>query len=341
MSSGNEASPRISSKNKERILRSVDHNRVTIIVGSTGSGKSTLIPPLILDELPSCRTKPVLCSQPRRLAVVAIAKRVAETRRLQQREQRNGGDPPETGRHHDRRYSQHEEVGYHVGNQNFSTNHTRLCFTTAGILLEQLRANGISILNKFGVIIIDECHERSPESDLVMALIKHFMLTNPKDDSVRIILMSATFDSHRYQRFFQHVPGCSTVDIIPLETAQTFCAYYNQVQDLYLEDIVKELPQSEIVTSLMRPFLKDPNEDLHYNQGKELSPNLLFLIHQLVSWLDETEESKDAPFLIFAPTYRHLEQLHTGLERITTLKLHVLHSSVGACCGAVLTVLNV
>jgi hypothetical protein len=190
------------------------------------------------------------------LAVVAIAKRVAETRRLQ-REQRNGGDPPETGRH-DRRY-QHEEVGYHVGNQNFSTNQTRLCFTTAGIFLEQLRANGISILNKFGVIIIiDECHERSPESDLVMALIKHFMLTNPKEDSIRIILMSATFDSHRYQRFFQHVPGCSTIDIIPLETAQTFCAYYNQVQDLYLEDIVKELPQSEIVTSLMRPFLNTP-----------------------------------------------------------------------------------
>jgi late competence protein required for DNA uptake (superfamily II DNA/RNA helicase) len=60
-----------------------------------------------------------------------------------------------------------------------------------------------------------------------------------------------------------------------------------------------------------------------------------------VSWLHETEESKDAPFLIFAPTYRHLEQLHTSLERIAALKLHVLHSSVGTRCDAVLATVYV
>jgi HrpA-like RNA helicase len=298
--------PRISAKNQEKVLDSVTHNRVTIIVGATGSGKSTLVPPLLLDWLPQCQKKPVLCSQPRRLAVVAISKRVAQTR---------GCDDNYNG-----------EIGYQVGNQNVSTKDTRLLFTTAGILLETMRANGISTLTKYGCIIIDECHERSPESDLSLALIKQFCKSHPKEE-IRIVLMSATFDSNRYKRFFQDVPGCSDIDIIPLETAQTFAAFYDQVQTSYMEDIISQLPQNDVIQTLMRPFLKDPQEDLHHEHGKEISPNLLFFIYKLVEWLDE-QEPQEAPFLIFAPTYRHLEQIHTNLDRLPNLQLHVLHSSV-------------
>jgi HrpA-like RNA helicase len=298
--------PRISAKNQEKVLDSVTHNRVTIIVGATGSGKSTLVPPLLLDRLPQCQKKPVLCSQPRRLAVVAISKRVAQTR---------GCDDHYSG-----------EIGYQVGNQNVSTKNTRLLFTTAGILLETMRANGVSTLTKYGCIIIDECHERSPESDLSLALIKQFCKFHPKEE-IRIVLMSATFDSNRYKRFFHDVPGCSNIDIIPLETAQAFAAFYDQVQDFYMEDIISQLPQNGVVQTLMRSVLKDPNEDLHHEHGKEISPNLLFFIYKLVEWLDE-QEPQEAPFLIFAPTYRHLEQIHTNLDGLPNLRLHVLHSSV-------------
>ena len=217
--------PRISSRNRERIIDSISHNRITIIVGSTGSGKSTLIPSLVLDELPFCKNKPVLCTQPRRLAVVAIAKRVSQLRRAGSgggNENNNDDDGlaaaddgdgyhgyEDANQEYD--YDYDDDVGYHVGNSNFSTNRTRLLFTTAGILLEQIRTNGISKqLSKFGCIIIDECHERSPESDLILAMIKQYLWSNPKETStnspVRIVLMSATFDHQRYKQFFQSKP---------------------------------------------------------------------------------------------------------------------------------------
>jgi HrpA-like RNA helicase len=296
---------RISAKNKQRILDSVLNNRVTIVVGATGSGKSTLVPPLLLDHLPF--QKPVLCSQPRRLAVVAIAKRVAEMR--------GEGEKGATK----------NEVSYHVGNQNLSTKHTRLLFTTAGILLEELRANGVDTLTRFGCIIIDECHERSPESDLVMALCKQFMRSHPREP-VRLVLMSASFDSERYKAFFIG-SICPSIDIIPLETAQAFDAYHTQVKEYYLEDIIRRLPQSDVVQSIVRPLLKDPSKDLAMTGGKELSTQILFLIVMLVEWLHAREDLQ-APFLIFAPTYKHLEQIHTNLEQIPDLQLHVLHSSV-------------
>jgi hypothetical protein len=94
-----------------------------------------------------------------------------------------------------------------------------------------------------------------------------------------------------------------------------------------MEDIISQLPQHDVIQTLMRPFLKNPKEDLHHEHGKEISPNLLFFIYKLVEWLDE-QEPQEAPFLIFAPTYRHLEQIHTNLDRLPNLQLHVLHSSV-------------
>lgn len=149
----NQKPPRIPARIKTKILETVSLSKLTIIVGPTGSGKSKLIPPLLQEGLKGH----ILCSQPRRLAVVAIAKRVAEERQVTL-----GGD-----------------VGYHVGNHNLATNKTELLFMTAGILLEELRNNGVEALSKYKCVIIDECHERSPESDLVLALVQQFMQTHP------------------------------------------------------------------------------------------------------------------------------------------------------------------
>ena len=196
-------SPSIPSRLQEKILESVELNRLTIIIGPTGCGKSTLIPSLLL-----LKTKGrICCTQPRRLAVVAIAQRVAQLQ----------GVP--VGK---------RQVGYHVGNQNRSLQSTQLVFTTAGILLEELRANGVEALKKFKVLVIDECHERSPESDLVLALVKQFMKAHP-NAPIRLVLMSATFNHKRYKEYFQGVPGCDIIETITLETAQSFTAWHEQV----------------------------------------------------------------------------------------------------------------
>ena len=180
----NRQGPTIARKTKAKILESVQLNRLTIVVGPTGCGKSTLVPSLLLEGLDG----PICCTQPRRLAVVAIAKRVAQLQGV-----RLGGD----------------KIGYHVGNQNRSIKATSLLFTTAGILLEELRANGVEALKRFKCLIIDECHERSPESDLVLALTKEFMKAYPKAP-IRLVLMSATFNHKRYASYFKGVPGCET-----------------------------------------------------------------------------------------------------------------------------------
>lgn len=277
-------------------------NRVTIIVGPTGSGKSTQIPQLLL-ELKGR----ILCSQPRRLAVVAIAKRVADERHVIV-----GGT----------------QVGYQVGSKNLSTKKTQILFTTAGILLEELRNNGVQALLKFRCVIIDECHERSPESDLVLALVRRFMKTHPKE-TIRVVLMSATFDHKRYVSYFKGVPGCGTIDTITLETAESFDAFHQQVSTYYLDT----LPLPETVrkphAAFIRNMIKRPDDDIRADDGKSLSDDMLSLIRTLVSTLDE-QEPPSAPFLIFAPTYRHLEQIYTMIDILNgkLTALSVLHSAV-------------
>jgi HrpA-like RNA helicase len=294
--------PVLSESNRKKIVDTVSLSRVTVIVGRTGSGKSTLVPPALLDGLKG----PVLCSQPRRLAVVAISKRVAEQRGVVL-----GAD----------------DVGYHVGNHNLSTKKTQLLFTTAGILLEELRNNGVEALTKYACTIIDECHERSPESDLTLALIRDFMKKNRKA-KIRLVLMSATFDHKRYIRYFTDVPGCDNIDVVNLESAESF-EFTNQVIVYYLDRL--PIPEKDWVAH--RQWLEimrtDPHSDLAYEGGRELSPGLLALTRSLVSYLDK-DEPTESPFLIFSPTYAHLEQLYHTLSYLnnSSLELSVLHSAV-------------
>mmetsp|Transcript_20991 Transcript_20991/g.31838 ORF Transcript_20991/g.31838 Transcript_20991/m.31838 type:complete len:1102 (+) Transcript_20991:182-3487(+) len=299
-------SPRLSLSLRNKIIDSVTVNRLTTIVGPAGSGKSTQVPPLLRS------LGAVLCTQPRRLAVVAIAKRVAS-----ELDVNLGG----------------HTVGFHVGNHNLSTHKTQLLFTTAGILLEELRANGSEALTRFRVLIIDECHERSPESDLILTLVKKYLQRNPKSQ-LRLVLMSATFPHSRYRHYFRHVPGCEVVDTITLESAQSFES--NQVETFYLEDIIPHLATGH--KEFGRIMRLNPDHDLNNVQGgddKSLSDSMLQLIKSIVVWLDGIE-SPNAIFLIFAPTYRHLEQLHAILANIKSkkgpenslLSISVLHSSV-------------
>ena len=70
-----------------------------------------------------------------------------------------------------------DEVGYHVGQDRCvaSPDGVGLLFATAGILLEELKLRGIDAVSRYKVVIIDECHERSCESDLCLTIIKEMM----------------------------------------------------------------------------------------------------------------------------------------------------------------------
>jgi HrpA-like RNA helicase len=323
------SSPRLSARLQEKLYESVSQQPVTIVIGPTGCGKSTLVPSFLVDRL---NKGPVLCTQPRRLAVVAVATRVAQEARVEL-----GG----------------KEVGYHVGAANHTLRNTQLVYTTAGILLEELRCQGaVAALSRYKCIIIDECHERSPESDLVLALIRNVFANKRKYPmafvrNLRLVLMSATFDHDRYHKYFQDVvprsEGSAKIGIINLETADSYDAFYERVETHYLDSVLPLLPDKKRHASLQTQMKVNPDEALltGHDGGKTLPEALLHLIQSLVEYLDHKETPSSGVFLIFAPTYRQLEQIYERLhhhskrgasttagEGSSEWKIGVLHSSV-------------
>ncbi|KAL7510443.1 hypothetical protein ACHAXN_007352 [Cyclotella atomus] len=294
---------------QQRIIDKIRTNKLTIIVGPTGCGKSSIIPQILLNTLgPS-----ILCTQPRRLAVVAVASHVASQRSC----------------------VLGEEVGYHVGQENVSSDTTGLLFVTAGILLEELKLRRVDALQKYKVCIIDECHERSCESDLCLTIIREMMGAYPRS-KLRLVLMSATFDHARYANFFRGVSGCEYIDTITIQSTGngSMGAYHDQVQTLYLEDINRlyqerrfargMIDSARYISSVRADAIRELKGD---DDGRTLSEELLKTIRCLVEFLDRDEE-EDKVILIFAPTYRHLEQIYYEIDGLGDYEIDVLHSSI-------------
>lgn len=281
-------------------------NRVTLIVGSTGCGKSTQVPQILQRGLAG----KILCSQPRRLAVVAIAARVAE----------------ECGA------VLGEEVGFQIGQKRAVRESTTLEFCTAGILLERLKVNGEAALAEYKVLIVDEVHERSPESDLMLASVRAFMMgggggggrSATGATQLHLVLMSATVDLDRYKEYFKPVLGATelgSVDTVNVDqVARPDSAGRGrlwQTRVRYLEHIRLALEQQQEGR---------PGGPLRgRNVGGVDSYTIFHLIEHLVS--RKGEEGEGGTILVFLPTYRHLEEQFRMLAHLG-LPTHILHSSI-------------
>jgi len=190
-------------------LRSSD---CVIIVGATGCGKTTQVPQFVLDDC-SLRGEEcsIVCTQPRRVAAISIAERVAY-----ERLEAGPGCPGAS-------------TGYQVRLEAAVTADTRLLFCTTGILLRRLHSD--PALADTSHLVLDEVHERSLDVDLLLALLRDM----PARRAVRsltplkLLLMSATVDATLLSAFFG---GC------PVLTAEgrTF-----PVETLHLEDVYERL----------------------------------------------------------------------------------------------------
>ncbi|KPI90577.1 putative RNA helicase [Leptomonas seymouri] len=164
------------------IVRMIRHSQAVIIVGETGSGKTTQIPQYVWDDILSKRPGSgiVGCTQPRRVAAVSIARHVAKTR---------GG---KVG----------GEVGYAVRFDDTCTEATRVKFLTDGILLREIQTD--PTLSKYGCIILDEAHERTLHGDVLFGLLK--AIARKRENSLKIVVMSATLNAEHFSKFWWNAP---------------------------------------------------------------------------------------------------------------------------------------
>ena len=162
----------------ENIKKTLADNQVVIICGSTGSGKTTQLPKIALD-LGQGRFGRIGCTQPRRLAATAMAKRVASELDV------------ECG----------EEVGFHVRFNKRMSNNTIIKFMTDGILLSETQHD--PDLLQYDTIIVDEAHERSLNIDFILGYLKQLKQRRPE---LKIIISSATLDAENFSEFFDKAP---------------------------------------------------------------------------------------------------------------------------------------
>ena len=167
-------------KQRQEFLEKYHSTQILVFVGETGSGKTTQIPQYVVyDELPNLTGKLVACTQPRRVAAMSVAQRVADEMDV------NLG----------------EEVGYSIRFEDKTGPTTMLKYMTDGMLLREAMHD--HEMSRYSCIILDEAHERTLATDILMALLKQIAARRP---DLKIIIMSATLDAQKFQRYFNDAP---------------------------------------------------------------------------------------------------------------------------------------
>lgn len=160
------------------LLEAIAKYNVLIVVGETGSGKTTQIPHFLYDEGYTEHGR-IGCTQPRRVAAMSVAARVAE----------------EMG------VKLGHEVGYSIRFEDNTTDKTIIKYMTDGMLLREFLNE--PDLKSYSVMMVDEAHERTLHTDVLFGLVKD--VTRFRDD-FKLIISSATLDAEKFSTFFDNAP---------------------------------------------------------------------------------------------------------------------------------------
>ncbi|KAH8741605.1 Prp16p pre-mRNA splicing factor [Cryptosporidium ryanae] len=188
---------------KDSLMKLINENIVVILVGETGSGKTTQITQY-LHEYGYTRRGIIGCTQPRRVAAVSVAKRVSE----------------EMG------VKLGNEVGYSIRFEDLTSRSTVIKYMTDGVLMRESLND--PELDKYSVVIMDEAHERSLNTDVLFGILRG-VLSCRRD--FRLIVTSATMDSEKLSSFFGNAP----VFKIPGRTYPVDIEYLRYFPDDYIE----------------------------------------------------------------------------------------------------------
>lgn len=166
------------SEKRQEIAKLIDEHQVIILCGETGSGKTTQLPKICL-ELGRGFKGQIGHTQPRRLAAISVAQRIADELKS------------ELG----------QAVGYKIRFQGKENQQTLVKLMTDGILLAEIKSD--PFLSHYDTLILDEAHERSLNIDFLLGYMKWLL---PKRPDLKLIVTSATIDPERFSKHFNGAP---------------------------------------------------------------------------------------------------------------------------------------
>lgn len=193
-------------------MRLLAEHQCIVLVGETGSGKTTQIPQWCVDYARALGNKGVACTQPRRVAAMSVAQRVSEEMDV----------------------ILGQEVGYSIRFEDCSSQRTILKYMTDGMLLRE----GMSdpMLETYQVILLDEAHERTLATDLLMGVLKEVIRQR---NDLKLVIMSATLDAGKFQQYFDNAPLMN----VPGRTHPVEIFYTPEPERDYLEAAIRTVIQ--------------------------------------------------------------------------------------------------
>ncbi|KNA05186.1 hypothetical protein SOVF_192680 [Spinacia oleracea] len=190
-------------KLKKELIQAVHDNQVLVVIGETGSGKTTQVTQYLAEAGYTTKGK-IGCTQPRRVAAMSVAKRVAEEFGC-----RLG-----------------EEVGYAIRFEDCTGPDTVIKYMTDGMLLREILID--ENLSQYSVVMLDEAHERTIHTDVLFGLLKQLINRRP---DLRLIVTSATLDAEKFSGYFFN---CN-IFTIPGRTFPVEILYTKQPETDYLD----------------------------------------------------------------------------------------------------------
>ncbi|XP_052737424.1 ATP-dependent RNA helicase DHX8 [Bicyclus anynana] len=240
-------------KLRDELTKAISDNQILIVIGETGSGKTTQITQYVCECGLAARGR-VACTQPRRVAAMSVAKRVAEEFgcRLGQ------------------------EVGYTIRFEDCTGPDTIIKYMTDGMLLRECLMD--LDLKSYSVIMLDEAHERTIHTDVLFGLLKQAVQKRPE---LKLIVTSATLDAVKFSQYFFEAP----IFTIPGRTFPVEVLYTKEPETDYLDaslitvmQIHLREPPGDILLFLTGQEEIDTACEILYERMKSLGPDVPELI---------------------------------------------------------------
>ncbi|XP_078610851.1 putative ATP-dependent RNA helicase DHX40 isoform X1 [Branchiostoma floridae x Branchiostoma japonicum] len=263
---------------QDDIVADVRRSKALVVVGYTGSGKTTQLPQFLY-KAGFSKHGMIGVTQPRRVAALSVAARVAQEMKCT------------LGR----------EVGYQVRFDDCTSQDTQIKYMTDGCLLREFLDD--RELSRYSVIILDEAHERSLDTDILFGLMKEKFLREEEDSTrrhqLKVVVMSATLDSGKFSKFFNSCP----VFEIPGKLFPVKDVYCNMIKP---EDVKNPSYCSQAVRVVMDIHTDQPQGDiLVFLTGQAEIEKTCDILYKKSEELDYREDVRDPDVtsLLILPVY--------------------------------------